>query len=343
MWDETRAKLLWITYLVCLGVASSCSSPSEPSQVPDRPTPCLSGTALCAERVDLGSGLYLPIHSTHLLEHGNGAIKRAIIVVHGSGRNGNDYFERTIAPAAAMDLLEETLIIAPTFQTSEDGPSEDEPFWTSGGWKRGHLSSSSGPSPRVSSYTAIDRILELVLDSERFPILEQIVVTGHSAGGQVAHRFAGTSRIENETTVPFRYVVANPSTYLYIGSERDSQVGFAIPNSSACADYDDWHYGLQDLNSYATAVSPDSIKVQLVRRDVRILIGSADSLSASLDVTCGANMQGRHRFERGQTLIRFMDGFHSGHGHQEMIVPGTGHSSTQMYISAEGRRALFGG
>ena len=343
MWDETRAKLLRLTYLVCLSVGSSCSSPSEPSAVPDRPTPCLNGTALCAERVDLGSDLYLPIHSTHLLEQGHTAIKRVIIVVHGSGRNGSDYFERIIAPAAAMDLIEETLIIAPTFQTSEDEPSPDEPFWTSGGWKRGHLSSSSGPSPRVSSYTAIDRILEVVLDSERFPMLEQIVVTGHSAGGQVAHRFAGTSRIENGTTVPFRYVVANPSTYLYLGSERDSQAGFATPNSSGCADYDDWHYGLQDLNSYATAVTQDSIKVQLVRRDVRILIGSADSLSASLDVTCGANLQGRHRFERGQTLIRFMDGFHSDHGHQEMIVLGAGHSSTQMYISAEGRRALFGG
>tara|TARA_Y100001936_G_scaffold21198_1_gene18543 strand:+ start:2314 stop:2859 length:546 start_codon:yes stop_codon:yes gene_type:complete len=180
------------------------------------------------------------------------------------------------------------------------------------------------------------------LDSERFPILEQVTITGHSAGGQVTHRFAGTSRIENETAIPFRYVVANPSTYLYVGSERDSQAGFAIPNSAACADYDDWHYGLQDLNNYATAVSRDSIKVQLVRRDVRILIGSADSLNASLDVTCGANMQGRHRFERGQTLIRFMDAFDPGHGHQEVIVPGIGHSSTQMYMSEEGRSALFG-
>jgi len=65
-------------------------------------------------------------------------------------------------------------------------------------------------------------------------------------------------------------------------------------------------------------------------------------LNASLDVTCGANLQGRHRFERGQTLIRFMDAFYPGHGHQEVIVPGIGHSSTQMYMSEEGRSALFG-
>lgn len=342
MQEEARAWLLRLICLVSLGSSAACSSPAEPTPVSDRPTPCLSGTALCAERVSLGSSLYLPVHSTHLLETGNASVTRAIIVVHGSDRNGNDYFERTIAPANAMGLLEETLVVAPTFQTSDDGPSKDEPFWTSGGWKRGHLSSSSGPSPRISSYTAIDRILELLLDNKRFPVLDQIVVTGHSAGGQVAHRFAGTSRIENGTKVPFRYVVANPSTYLYLGSERDGQSGFVTPDNGDCADYDDWHYGLQDLNSYATAVTPDSIKAQLMRRDVRIIIGSADSLSASLDVTCGANLQGRHRFDRGRTLIRFMDAFHSGHQHRETIVWGVGHSSAQMYISTEGRNALFG-
>ena len=126
--------------------------------------------------------------------NGDADVTRAIIVVHGTNRNGNDYFERAVAAADAMGLEELTLVVAPTFQTIDDGPRSDEPYWTSGGWKRGHLSSSSGPTPRVSSYAAIDRILGIVTDRTRFPAVEDVVVTGHSAGGQVAHRFAATPR-----------------------------------------------------------------------------------------------------------------------------------------------------
>jgi len=37
-----------------------------------------------------------------------------------------------------------------------------------------------------------------------------------------------------------------------------------------------------------------------------------------------------------------MDGAYPTHGHREMIVPGVGHSSTNMYLSAVGTEALFG-
>lgn len=321
----------------------ACGSPSEVVPVEDRPRPCLRGTATCAERVSIAPGLYLPVHTTHLLDEGDADVTRIVVVVHGTDRNGDDYFERMVAATSAAERMDETLVIAPTFQTVDDGPRNDEPYWTSGGWKRGHRSSSSGPAPRISSYAAIDELLRSVLASGRFPAVTDVVVTGHSAGGQVAHRFAGASRIENDAGVAFRYVVANPSTYLYIGPERDGPTGFETPGGGACSDYDVWHYGLDELNSYATAVTPDSIRAQLLRRDVRILLGSADSLSASLDVTCGANLQGRNRLERGRTLIRYMDAVHPGHSHREMIVPGVGHSSAQMYRSSVGRDALFGG
>ena len=75
---------------------------------------------------------------------------------------------------------------------------------------------------------------------------------------------------------------------------------------------------------------------------MRILVGDADTLNASLDVSCGANLQGTNRFVRGRTLVRFMTAFHSGHAHTEMIVPGVGHSSRSMWLSEVGRSALFG-
>ena len=168
-------------------------------------------------------------------------------------------------------------------------------------------------------------------------------MTGHSAGGQVAHRYAATSRAEeNLGSVTMHYVVANPSTYLYIRQERENTGAFVVPDASVCSDYNDWHYGLSERNTYAGSLVVDTIKAQLVRRDVRILIGDADSLSASLDVSCGANLQGLYRFTRGRRLMRFMEQFFPQHKHREMIVPGVGHSSSGMYLSAVGLDALFG-
>ena len=115
-----------------------------------------------------------------------------------------------------------------------------------------------------------------------------------------------------------------------------------MPDASACSDYDEWHYGLSERNTYAGSLVVDTIKAQLVRRDVRILIGDADSLSASLDVSCGANLQGPYRFTRGRRLMRFMDQFFPEHSHKEMVVPSVGHSSSGMYLSAVGLDALFG-
>lgn len=335
-----RSLLAASTWLFC---SWGCGSPAAPDSVTERPTPCTEGTALCAERVAIGPGLHLPVHSTHVFDASSPEVTRLVVVVHGTDRNGDDYFERVVAAARASGVENRTLIVAPTFQTSADAPRPDEPFWTSGGWKRGHLSSSDGPSPRVGSYAAIDRVLERVLERGLFPGIADVVVTGHSAGGQVAHRFAATSRIEDEHPgVRIRYVVANPSTYLYLGPERDGPNGFEVPNGASCPDYDEWHYGLEDLNSYAAAVGADSIRAQLLRRDVRLLLGDADSLSASLDTSCGAELQGRHRFDRGSVLFRYMEATFPGHGHQLSIVPGVGHSSTGMYGSARGRSALFG-
>ncbi len=316
-----------------------------PPEPPDRPVPCNLAGAICAERVVIGAGVHLPVFSTHELAAGDDAVSRGLVVVHGNNRDPDAYFLSGIAAVTQGGVAAQTAVVAPHFQTVDDGPAADEPYWSSPGWKRGNLSLSEGPSPRVSSYAALDSILWRFLDVDRFPALREIVVTGHSAGGQVLHRYAATSRVQEAAPdgVSFRYVVANPSTYLYTGPERENLEGrFVVPGGVGCPDYNEWHYGLDDRNSYAEALAADTIRALLSRRDVRILIGDADTLSASLDVSCGANLQGVNRYARGQTLVRFMEARHPGHGHVETIVPGIGHSSRSMWTSREGLAALFG-
>ena len=163
---------------------------TAPSVVESRPVPCLSTGSICTERIAIGTSLYLPVFSTHSLYEGNNEVTRGLIIVHGSGRSADVSFRRGFQATEAVGLQRRTVVVSPHFQTSSDGPAADEPFWSSGGWKRGSLSSSDGPRPRVSSYTAIDKIVELLSDPSRFPALTEIVMTGHSAGGQVAHRYA---------------------------------------------------------------------------------------------------------------------------------------------------------
>lgn len=315
----------------------------EPPEPPPRPVPCVFANATCAERIEIASDLFLPAFTTHQLRSGHSEVTRGLIVVHGNTRDADNYFDSGVAAVANGGAAGTVVVVAPHFQTSDDDPGADEPFWSSAGWKRGHLSRPEGPVPRVSSYAALDRIVELLLNRTRFPALREIIVAGHSAGGQVVHRFAATSgeQAAAPADVQFRYIVTNPSTYLYLGSEREVAGTFAVPDTE-CGDYDDWHYGLRDRNSYADALAADTIRAQLSRRDVRILIGDADTLSASLDISCGANLQGADRFSRGRILVRYMDARYDGHAHREMIVPGVGHSSRSMWLSETGLDALFG-
>ncbi|MYK67449.1 MAG: hypothetical protein F4022_13375, partial [Gemmatimonadetes bacterium] len=337
-----RARVAPLLCLSAAACAESAISPDPDPVEPERPVPCTFPNATCAERVEIATGLYLPLYSTHLLSEGHAGVTRGLIVIHGNNRNADTYFETGVLAVAEAGVSAATAIVAPHFQTDEDDPEADEPFWSSAGWKRGHLSRPEGPSPRVSSYAALDRIVDAFLNSSRFPAIREIVVAGHSAGGQVVHRYAATTAHKSTGSgIPIRYVVTNPSTFLYLGPERvDAEGGFTVPGTE-CGDYDDWHYGLQDRNSYAERLDADSIRAQLTRHDVRILLGDADTLTASLDVSCGANLQGPRRYHRGRTLVRFMDEMFSGHAHRQMIVPGVGHSSRSMWLSGVGEYHFY--
>jgi len=264
-----------------------------------------------------------------------------VVVVHGTDRNADAYFATMVATLEAAGVLSSSLVVSPRFQALDDAPRADEPYWSTEGWKRGDLSASDSPLARISSFAAMDTLLFLIADPRRFPGLRSVVVTGHSAGGQFTHRYAGSSPApEALGGVAVRFVVANPSTYLWLGPERPAGSDFALPDTAACPTWNDWPHGVTDRNSYARGTDAWGIQARLTGRDVRILLGDADTLTAHLDTTCGANLQGRRRFDRGRALLGFMDRFFPGHRHQGSVIPGVGHSSAGMYRSSAGTVAL---
>ena len=182
----------------------------------------------------------------------------------------------------------------------------------------------------------------LVSDATKYPALREVVIAGHSAGGQVTHRYAAGGN-DIRAGLRIRYVVANPSTYLFLGEARPYEMGFQVPDREACPNYDTWHYGLADLNSYMSRIPESTITDNLLARRVAIMVGTDDTGSNQLDVSCGANLQGPHRFARGKNLMRFMAEFYPSHHHSEFVVDGIAHSSRGMFWSAQGLEALFGG
>ncbi len=332
-----------ISWFMTLSGCGDSQDPIKPS-IPDDLTPCIEASSACSQSVQLGQQSFLPILRTHPLDRGDPRVQTAIIIVHGTTRNHSSNFETMILAVQQKDpSLRETIVIAPKFQIAEDNPTANEPFWTNSGWKKGHLSvTDSKPRPRGSSYSAIDKIIELLSINSGFPALREIIVTGHSAGGQVAHRFAAGSQAEETFEhITIRYIVANPSTYLYLGPERFIDGNFGSPIRSECPEYDYWHYGLKNLNTYMRSISPGQIEENLVARNVTILIGDQDVDSYQLDVSCGANLQGNNRFSRGQNLVIYMDSLFPGNNHTQKIVYGVSHSGKGMYTSPEGISVLF--
>ena len=304
--------------------------------------PCIVA-AQCRARLPLRAGVFLPVYATHRLGEGTAAeVVQAVVVLHGTSRNADAYFERMVEAARLAGRLGAAVVVAPRFQTLDDGPAADEPFWTSSGWKRGHPSE-GGAAPPVSSYEALDALVLRLADKSRFPNLSRLVVAGHSAGGQVAHRYAAGSAVEETLSgYEFRYVVANPSTYLYPTEVRERAPGVFATDVPDCPGYDAWHYGLANLNPYMLESGAEAARRRLLRRDVVVLVGEEDTGTANLDQSCGANVQGANRLQRGLALVRTLTHLFPGHAHRQATVPGVGHSSRAMFQSPEGRDAVFG-
>ena len=98
-----------------------------------------------------------------------------------------------------------------------DSLAQNEISWDCDLWRSGGTSVSH---PTATSFDFLDAILRKLARRDVFPNLRGIVVTGHSAGGQVANRYGMSSKVHDGLGVPVQYVVANPSSYAWPTDER---------------------------------------------------------------------------------------------------------------------------
>jgi hypothetical protein len=308
-----------------------------------------------------GHPLRVPYFANRLLDANYTDVDRAILVICGTLRNAKDYYRYVIdAAALAGGADSHTLIIAPQFLVESDVSRnhlpEDVLYWAYYGWRQGDhsLDSIDHPRPaRASSFAVADTILMRLV--ERNPNLRQIVVTGHSAGGQFSNLYAAGNRVEETITglhgIPIRYIVSNPSDYIYFNDERwvqETYYTFAVPTQdqiAQCPNYNHYKYGLEDPNEYMS-IGSDQIIQQYGSRHVVYLLGGADTNPNDfyLDTTCMAEMEGAYRLQRGTVYWHFI-GHYFGSGIYDIqrlaIVPGVGHDGHAMFTSQCGVYYLF--
>ena len=313
--------------------------------------------------------------------HPNPNVTMAVIVSHGAARNAEDYFcymQNSVDSyfGANRDAV---LVFAPWFAGPEDNPAPNQIYWASdGGWKWCDLSTKN-ITKRTSSCTMLDSVAQNLADRNIYPSLKTIVLTGHSAGGQIAQRYAlGTPVTEmlQAKGLTLRYVPNNPSTYAYLDNSRP----YPDPISPNCSNYciaqeiptiqwtfkptidtqlfscvgtyNDWGYGLEKKNNYMSQTSNPNMIQRYPSRTVIYGLGAADVCNSmfgcgcddeDLDASCPADAQGWCRFARGYAWFNYLNWFYKVPVHAMAVCPGVSHDGCAMLQCPQIQAAIFTG
>jgi hypothetical protein len=284
-------------------------------------------------------------------------VTRVIVAIHGAQRTARTTYNDVMAAAQAAGADKTSLIIAPQFVNQDDvaqyGLADDILFWNGNFWRLGDRSANSGA--RISSFELVDTLLHRLDYAGNFRHLSTVIVSGHSGGGQFSQRFAAGSMEEDHLSglgLSVRYITMNPGTYLYLDPTRavfgTDPLIFAPPDARWCQGYNNYGYGLVNLNNYMARAGAGTIRTQYGQRQVVYLNGELDTDpdDPELDTSCAAMFQGTNRFERGATFFEYLqkeDLYGPGilEHHVRETVPGVGHNSGLMYVSSNSLQWLF--
>jgi pimeloyl-ACP methyl ester carboxylesterase len=340
---------------------------ASPDTGPPPERPCVSPTPVCAQWVMLGGGLARArVWRTYPLDVRNARVRRALIMVHGALRNADHYFSTATGAAFLAGALGDTLIIAPSFRSSDRGCDDalepHEVSWSCHGdsWRSGGAATSDHD---LTSFALIDALLKTLADKAIFPNLTTVVVAGHSAGGQFVARYAMANGVDGHLALAVSYAVANPSSYAWPDGARPlpTEDGDPAPAPGAWAsetahtrfaygafdaakapDFDRWPYGLEGrTGGYTAGIGDDQMKAQLASRSITYLLGQVDTLPlGGLDDSPGAMAQGASRRQRGEAFVAYI------HSRLKatsplIIVPECGHNDRCIFTTDTVLPVLF--
>ena len=365
-----KARFARMLLLICLMAGAADGLWADDTTSSNKPVKVIA-PVLLPVKTEQGAGV-LPVYVSGDWTKPMPGVTRALIVFHGKLRNADEYNASGLAAIKnAGDAGKGTLLITPQFLEQVDVDAFKLPpsvlRWAPEKWMGGE----NAMNAPLSSFDGVDAILQRLANRTLFPNLKDVVIAGHSGGGQVVQRYAVVGKGEGAITrygIHVRYVVANPSSYVYFSPLRpvlDSKDSFqfAEPRKSCNGHYQNWKYGplapplyvdagsLQEVAGTAADQrgTPSPYEKAYVRRNVIYLLGTNDTdpNHPALDKTCSAEDEGAYRFFRGKAYFAYMEGRHpelkqETASQQLWFVQGVEHDGDKMFNSPCGIAALFG-
>lgn len=352
-----------------LALAAACIAPWPAHAATADASTCLNSAAAECFRsfTPPGAGGSLHYYSSLDPDAAAGATAgptKALIAMHGHSRDANKTFEATLRTVRDAGVLGDTLVVAPLFQVPTDkatagrctspglpAPQTGDLLWSCGSWLEGGRSASGS---RIGSFAVMDALVADI--AQRWPSLRTITIAGFSAGGQFVQRYAAFARNDAVTgKVAMRFVVADPSTWLYFDPVRPklspdgaSVSGFAVPDAAACPEMNRWKYGTDDLPAHLGR-SAEQARRQYALADIGYLEGALDSNDARgtayrvLDKSCAAMAQGSFRLQRGLAYAQYDRTLLAPDMRREVVVvPGCAHDVACVFPSEAARATLIG-
>jgi len=291
----------------------------------------------------------IPVYSTIPLNANAAGTERVVMIVHGESRNAKSNWSSTVEAARMAAVTGTTLIVGPQFLVPQDVAARGLPAtvlrWKMHDWSRGWPALSPVP---VSGFEVLDRLLDHFADRTRYPDLRTVVLVGHSAGAQLVQRYAAVGHGEQALTalgIHTRYVVVEPSSFLYFDNLRPSASGgFKAVDPATCPGATQWRYGLDNAPPYASGQSAQAIEAAYAGRDVVYLAGTADNdpNHSELDQSCAGELQGSDRLHRSVSYMNYMRMRHPANLHQSLVlVPGADHDSKHVLVNRCSLPVLF--
>ncbi|KAK0193156.1 hypothetical protein F5146DRAFT_979762 [Armillaria mellea] len=291
-------------------------------------------------------GAKVPLYQTSGLN--NSEVARAIIIL--PGRNRDCWYYWNVINNALYNATyhdssirrENISVMAPCFFTQLDMQAgaavEDVLLWGITTWIDGKENILPSSVTNFGSFDVLDALVAYYMDTGTFPNLNTLVVGGHSAGGQMAQRYAAL-RKSTENDDRLHFWIANPGSLCWLTDARP------IPNSS-CSDADQYKYGLAgNFPAYATSdtnkLGRDGIVSRYNGRNINYAWGTADNGPG--DISCEAFTQGHTHLERGKNFVAMLQSLTGGIPALSTVdwIEGVSHSNEGMTSSEAGIDKLF--
>ncbi|KAK3630156.1 hypothetical protein LTR56_017049 [Elasticomyces elasticus] len=288
-------------------------------------------------------------------------VKRAVVIIHGLNRDPGTYQSNMLSALAQVPLSEintdSVAIVAPYFSNGNDknigypwveglkagqGSISNALVWPGSQWSAGGNNQYPWTSSKnISSYAVLDQMIQYFDNKAMYPNLNQIVIAGHSLGGQTVQRYAAIGQPGNVQT-PVSYWVGNPNSLVWLSTDRPL-------STASCPTYDNYREGFTKFADY-----PMTYGLSLVNSGRANILANFNSKAINWargtqdlgddSSSCAPGTAGANRNER---FFNFIKAFpvscaDSTSGNCDTVdFVNAGHDGGAMMASAAGQARLF--